>query len=104
MDILSKIKDARIKKNLTQKELASLIHKTESSVQKYESGTTILNLDTLMSICDILELKFYIDDVNNSHNNLIRYINSKCSTLTDSDIAEITKFIDICMEFYKNKL
>ena len=48
------IKQFRQRRNLTQNELASLIGKTGSSIQKYESGVTEVPLSVLEKIAHVL--------------------------------------------------
>ena len=50
------IKKFRKIKGVTQKELGSLIGKTESSIQKYECGSTEIPLSVLELIADSLDL------------------------------------------------
>lgn len=51
-----KIRDARLAKNLTQKDLAALVGSTESYISKIEQGACKCNLETLASICENLEI------------------------------------------------
>lgn len=52
---------SRFRKNarLTQKELGALIGKTESSIQKYEKGSTEIPLSVLLHISDALNIEIY---------------------------------------------
>jgi len=50
------IKKYRKNKKLTQKQLADLISKTESSVRKYEKGLVKIPFSALCQICDILDI------------------------------------------------
>ena len=54
-----KIASHRKGARLTQKQLGEIIGKTESSVQKYESGSTEIPLSTLYLIADALDCKIY---------------------------------------------
>lgn len=60
----NKIKYYRTKKGLTQKQLAKLIGKTESSIQKYECGSTEVPFSVLEKIASHLDtyLLFLLDD------------------------------------------
>lgn len=51
-----RIKTARKNKNLTQKELANMINKTESSIQKYECGNTEVPYSVLQQIATALNV------------------------------------------------
>lgn len=53
------IKKYRQLRNITQKQLAALIGKTESSVQKYEAGTTEIPRSVLEKIANVLGLQFF---------------------------------------------
>ncbi|HAX32978.1 MAG TPA: hypothetical protein DCX86_07620 [Coprococcus sp.] len=50
----AQIKNYRKRKNLTQKDLALMIGKTVSSVQKYECGSTEIPTSVLEEIADVL--------------------------------------------------
>ena len=60
----NKIRYYRTKKGITQKKLAELIGKTESSIQKYECGNTEVPFNVLEKISKNLdtELLFLLDD------------------------------------------
>lgn len=60
----NKIRYFRNKKGLTQKALADLIDKTESSVQKYECGSTEVPFSVLEKIANALDttILFLLDD------------------------------------------
>lgn len=55
-----KIKEIRQKQNMTQKELAEIIGKTESSVQKYERGVVEVPLSVLCDIANALHVSFLV--------------------------------------------
>lgn len=54
MSISLKIKEARIKKGLTQKEFASLLGCTTISISRYECATRTPSLKTLQQMAKIL--------------------------------------------------
>lgn len=56
IEIGQNIKKARKKRNLTQKELADRIGKTESSIRKYEKGLVQIPIDVLEQIALVLEV------------------------------------------------
>lgn len=60
----NKIRYFRNKKGITQKALAKLIGKTESSIQKYECGSTEVPFSVLEKIADALDIEilFLLDD------------------------------------------
>lgn len=55
----SKIKQFRKLKGLTQQQLANKIHKTKSSVQKYENLQASIALDVLEDIAMTLDFQLY---------------------------------------------
>lgn len=57
MDIGSKIKEYRKKMNLTQKEFAKKINKSERMIQKYESNDVIPSIEVLNEIAGTLNIK-----------------------------------------------
>lgn len=54
VSILLFLKSARIKKNLSQEELASLLGKDQTYVSKYESGIRRLDVVEVFDICKAL--------------------------------------------------
>lgn len=57
LSIGENIKMYRNKKGLTQPELGKLIHKSESSIRKYESGAVTPSIDILNELADKLDIK-----------------------------------------------
>lgn len=55
----NKIKELRIKSNLTQNELAEKLNITQASLSSYETGTKKPTLETLMKICSFFS-RIYI--------------------------------------------
>ena len=50
------LKLARIKKNLTQKQLAELVGVSSSTINRIETGKQITKVDMLLKLAEILEL------------------------------------------------
>ena len=50
------LKLARIKKNLTQKQLAELVGVSSSTINRIETGKQILKIDMLNKLAEILEI------------------------------------------------
>ena len=50
-----RIKLARVESDLTQTELANKIHAKQKSISRYETGTSIPTIDTLMKIASVLK-------------------------------------------------
>ena len=89
------IKQFRQRRNLTQNELASLIGKTGSSIQKYESGVTEVPLSVLEKIahvlgCHVLDfLDFYSSNewLDKRDNAAVDFLNSiGCKVIWDAGI------------------
>lgn len=55
-DVGIRIKEARMRKNMTQKELAKRINRSETAVSSYESNVQFPPLDVLISIAKVLEI------------------------------------------------
>ena len=55
MNILN-LKVARVKKNLTQKQLAELVGVSSSTINRIETGKQVLKLDMLLKLAEILEV------------------------------------------------
>lgn len=54
-----KIKKSRSEKKITQKQLAELIEKTESSIRKYEKGLIQIPGDVLEKIAKVLDISLF---------------------------------------------
>lgn len=54
MSIGSRIKDARIRKNLTQRELASLVGVTNGAIANYEAGTSSPKEPVMFKLLEVL--------------------------------------------------
>ena len=50
------IKEKRINKNYSQKELADLLYVTESAVSKWERGVSYPDITLISDICKVLEI------------------------------------------------
>lgn len=56
MSIGSRIKDARISKNLTQRELATMVGVTNGAIANYEAGTSSPKEPVLFKLLEVLEV------------------------------------------------
>ncbi|AJH02173.1 hypothetical protein LF65_05666 [Clostridium beijerinckii] len=66
MDIIGKkIKEARKRMNMTQKDLAKKLNKSERMIQKYESSDVIPSMDLLKKIADILNMNLWAFSTDN---------------------------------------
>lgn len=102
MFLNKKIKDARIEKNMTQKQLAdeltNLGRKTSNTaIANWESGLNSPDVDTLQLICKILEKdgNYFFEDTFK----YASYNGIDTEGLDENDIEEINRFV----EFIKNK-
>lgn len=55
-EIGNRIRTLRKSKGLSQQEFASALHKTKSTISKYEHGDIALNLETFREICQLLQM------------------------------------------------
>ncbi|UFH54698.1 helix-turn-helix domain-containing protein [Spirosoma sp. KNUC1025] len=60
-DISKLIKETRIRKGLTQKELGALIGVSESAVARYESGALNMSTEVLFKIADAMGMNISVD-------------------------------------------
>lgn len=104
MFLYKKIKEARIEKGMTQKQLAEELTKrgrrtSNTAIANWESGLNSPDVDTVQLICDILEKDGnYFFDANNN----FRYASNggiNTEGLDEDDIKEINSFV----EFIRNK-
>lgn len=51
-----RLKEIRISKNITQKQLATMVGSSERGIQRYESGERKPNFDAIISLCKALEI------------------------------------------------
>lgn len=108
MFLYKKIKEARNKKKMTQKQLAEELTQrgrktSNTAIANWESGLNSPDVDTVQLMCQIFEKDGnYFFDTNNDINNDFRYANYNginTEGLDENDIEEINRFV----EFIKNK-
>lgn len=104
MFLYKKIKEARIEKGLTQKELAEELTKkgrktSNTAIANWESGLNSPDVDTVQLMCEILEKdgNYFFDTHNNFRTASYNGINT--DGLDEKDIEEINNFV----EYIKNK-
>lgn len=107
MSFSERMKQARLNKNMTLKELGKKIGKTEATVQRYESGE-IKNLknDTIELIASALEispayLMGWIDEnpVNENVHRIAAHIDGDVS---EEELSDIIKYIDFIKSQHKD--
>lgn len=68
-DLGEKIKKQRIKKGLTQQDLAELLYVSDKTISSYECGRTVPDINTLFKISNILDTNLY-NLIDTNFNNL----------------------------------
>ena len=104
MFLYKKIKEARIEKKMTQKQLADELtnmgRKTSNTaIANWESGLNSPDVDTVQLMCDILgkDGNYFFDT--NDDFRYASYNGIDTEGLDENDIEEINRFV----EFIKNK-
>lgn len=59
MDFGSKLKNLRLKKNLTQRELADKMYVSDKTISSWESNRTMPDINTIFELSNALETNFY---------------------------------------------
>ena len=103
MKIGKKIKFFRKKNNITQKELGEKIGVSASTVTKYENDSLEANYETLLKICD--ELNINIAELFESNDNYISLENDLCSKLKNTkSLKELLELSFLLNESMSNKI
>lgn len=104
MFLYKKIKEARLEKNLTQKDLANKLTEkgrktSNTAIANWESGLNSPDVDTVQLICEILEKdgNYFFDT--NADFRYASYNGIDTEGLDDDEIEEINRFV----EFIRNK-
>lgn len=100
MTVGQKIKKIRRSKEISQKQLALQINKSESTFKKYENGEVAITVDVLMDIAEVLEVNpsilLNVDEVN-----IIDLIKEKYGLYVADELLEHD--INTYLEFLKFK-
>ena len=108
MFLYKKIKEARIEKKMTQKQLAEELTQrgrktSNTAIANWESGLNSPDVDTVQLMCQVFEKDGnYFFDTNNDIDNDFRYANHNginTDGLNEDEIEEINRFV----EFIRNK-
>ncbi|AFS77841.1 putative HTH-type transcriptional regulator type 3 [Gottschalkia acidurici 9a] len=104
----SRIKELRRHKNLTQEQLAELVNISTTHIGQIERGERGASLDTLISICNCLEvtldylLKDYIDNedelLRNQWNVMLKGRSDKEKDLVIKMVRTLIEGLDECKE------
>src|SRR5699024_2273062 len=79
MDIGKKLKEKRQKANLTQKELAEILHVSRQTISSWEVGRTYPDLDVLVAISELYGTP--LDDLLKEDSSMVKDITSKVKTI-----------------------
>ena len=97
MKINEKLKDLRLKNNMTQRELAEKLGISIPTLQKYEYGTLKIKNEVILSLCDIFDISpddfFYEkrNDVFKETDNLLKELDKFKNTDIIKELDEIEK-------------
>lgn len=86
-----KIKDLRIKNNLTQSELADKLYVSDKTISSWEGNRTTPDIDTILKICEIFNTNPYSLMNNNSDNLVETEIKLKVGELEYNRILSLIK-------------
>lgn len=87
----------RKKEKMSQKTLGSLLNLTFQQIQKYEKGTTSLNIDKLCKICQIFNvpLNFFFEDSDVFTLKLLVSQNNANKAFTNEELQLLAAFNNI---------
>lgn len=74
------IKFLREYRNMTQKELASILNRNVRTIQRYEAGEINIDLETIKNICKMFDLNLIIESKKQKEDNVnekVKYQNLK---------------------------
>lgn len=74
------IKFLREYRNMTQKELASILNRNVRTIQRYEAGEINIDLETIKNICKLFDLNLIIESKKQKEDNVnekVKYQNLK---------------------------
>lgn len=90
-----RIKEARLAKGLTQKQLAEMLNTTDATVNRYEKGVRNPDPETLETIADILEVSMdYLFGKTNIPNIYIPEEYARKHKITKRDLTQYEDFIE----------
>lgn len=98
-----KIQDGRIKKNLTQEQLAEAVEISSNYLSKVERGLNMMSADVLLKTIEILELRLEDFEIFQKEkvNNLEYQINHLLSTCNEDTLKIIIPVIKAIIEATK---
>lgn len=96
-----RIKDIRIKCNMTQEQLGEASTLSAVHISHIENGSTKLSLEALLNICGALQVnpdKILLDSVYTAKEHLHDEIASLLKSCSDKEISIISKLIRVYLE------
>lgn len=98
-----RIKEARLAKGLTQKQLAEMLNATDATVNRYEKGVRSPDPETLKAIADILDVSVdYLLGKTDIPNAYIPEEYTKKHKVTKRDLMQYEDFIKQAGIFFMN--
>lgn len=90
-DLGLRLKETRIRRNLTQRMLADRVNKSVSAISSYELNTQMPPLDVLISIANVLNVSLdYLAGLDNVEKYAIKELRPKEKEVIDLLFAEFT--------------
>src|SRR5699024_12416871 len=93
MDIGKKLKEKRQEANLTQKELAEILHVSRQTISSWEVGRTYPDLDILIAISELYDTP--LDDLLKEDSEMVKNITEKVRKSERRKITNIVLRISI---------
>lgn len=95
------LKQLRIEKNITQKDLGELLHYSDKAISKWENGETMPNNpETLLAICDLFEIsieELLYGELKTNDNEEILHENMKNTIITNYNKYKVKIFVVIIL-------
>ncbi|MEX1474814.1 helix-turn-helix domain-containing protein [Enterococcus sp. C78] len=100
----SRIKKARLKKNLTQEKLAELTGLSIQHISNIENGRSKLSIESLISISSTLDVStdhLLQDNVLMENPRHIKFLASKLNNCSKEELDMLTDIIDNSLNFFE---
>ena len=103
-----RVQALRKAKNLTQAELAVLIHRSVEALAKVETGRSFPSHKTLQNLSEVLEIPLHSlfqfdEDSNGQRNRVISQLLALLNTLSDEDLEIVTAQLQTLAKSLKRK-
>ncbi len=114
MALNENIKNARLKMNMTQRDLGNAIGVSHNTISDWENGNHQPDADTVMKLCKVLNVdanymfdwdeKVAATDLKNTLKNILKENNFfDGDDLTEENLEKLVKFINVNKEFIIDK-